>query len=59
MEKAIEILGKSRYNEIVELIDKEEFINDPMGCYENKIFCKGAPIKTAVVWNEKYVDFER
>ena len=59
MEKAIEILGKSRYDEIVELIDKEEFIKDPMDAYENKIFCKGAPIKTAVVWNDKYVDFER
>ena len=59
MEAAIEILGKSRYNEIVELIDKEEFIKDPIDAYENKIFCKGAPMKTAVVWNEKYVDFER
>ena len=59
MEKAIEILAKSRYNEIVELVDKEEFIKDPMGMYENKIFCKGAPLKSAVVWNEKYIDFER
>ena len=55
MEKAIEILGKSRYNEIVELIDKEEFIKDPMDAYENKIFCKGAPLKTAVIWNKDYI----
>ena len=48
-----------KYDEIVELIDKEEFVKDPMDAYENKIFCKGAPLKTAVVWNEKYVDFER
>ena len=40
-------------------IIKEEFIKDPMGMYENKIFCKGAPLKSAVVWNEKYIDFER
>lgn len=59
MEKAIEILAKSDYDEIVELIGKEEFIKDPMAAYENKIYCKGAPLKTAVVWNEKYIDFER
>lgn len=58
MEKAIQILAKSRYNEIVELIDKEEFIKDPMDAYANKIYCKGAPLKTAVVWNEKYIDFD-
>ena len=52
-------LNKSRYDEIVELVDKEEFIKDPMGMYENQIFCKGAPLKSAVVWNEKYIDFER
>lgn len=59
MEKAIEILAKSDYDEIVELIGKEEFTADPMEAYENKIYCKGAPLKTAVVWNEKYIDFER
>lgn len=59
MEKAIEILAKSRYNEIVELIGKEEFIKDPIAAYEEKIYCKGAPLKTAVVWNEKYIDYER
>lgn len=56
MEKAIKILDESRYNEVVELISKEEFISDPLDAYENKIFCKGAPLKTAVVWNKNYID---
>jgi threonine dehydrogenase-like Zn-dependent dehydrogenase len=56
MEKAIEILAESRYDEIVELIDKEEFISDPMGAYENKIYSKESPLKTAVIWNEKYIN---
>lgn len=59
MEKAIEILAESNYDEIVELIDKDEFISDPMGAYKNKIYCKGAPLKTAVIWNAEYIDFER
>jgi hypothetical protein len=59
MEKAIQILAKSNYDQIVELIDKDEFTKDPIDAYENKIYCKGAPLKTAVVWNEKYIDFER
>lgn len=59
MEKAIEILAKSNYDEIVELIDKDEFTKDPIDAYQNKIFSKGAPMKTAVVWNERYVDFEK
>lgn len=59
MEKAIEILAGSHYDEIVELIKKEEFIQDPIAAYENKIYCKGAPLKTAVVWNEKYIDYTR
>ena len=58
MEKAIQILAKSRYNEIVELIEKEDFISAPIDAYNNKIYCKGAPLKTAVVWNEKYIDME-
>ena len=57
MEKAIELLAKSRYNEIVELIDKDEFISDPIGAYNNKIYSKGAPMKTAVIWNKKYINF--
>ena len=56
MEKAIEVLVDSRYDEVVELIDKDEFISDPLGAYENKIFCKGAPLKTGVIWNKKYIE---
>lgn len=55
MEKAIKILAKSSYNKIVELIDKDEFTADPMGAYRDKIFCKSAPLKTAVIWNDKYI----
>lgn len=56
MEKAIHVLVDSRYDEVVELIDKNEFIKDPVDAYENKIFCKGAPLKTAVIWNAEYID---
>ncbi len=56
MEKAINILVGSRYDEVVELIDKDEFILDPLDAYENKIFCKGAPLKTGVIWNKEYID---
>ena len=56
MEQAIQMLAESSYNEIVELIDKEEFVSDPMGAYKNKIYSKNAPMKTAVIWNPKYVE---
>ena len=59
MEEAIRILEKSCYDEIVELIDKGEFAEDPIGAYENKIYSKSAPMKTAVIWNEKYIDADR
>lgn len=59
MEKAIEILTESRYDEIVELIDKEEFISDPLDAYENKIYCKGAPLKTGVIWNKDFIEEDR
>lgn len=59
MEKAIEMLSCSRYDDIVGLIDKETFIADPMDAYENKIYCKGAPMKTAVIWNKDYIDTQR
>ncbi len=59
MEKAIEVLVNSRYDEVVELIDKDEFIKDPIDAYENKIFCKGAPLKTAVIWDENYIEKDR
>ncbi len=58
MEKAIEFLVDSRYDEVVELIDKEEFIKDPLDAYENKIFCKGAPLKTGIIWNKEYMEAE-
>lgn len=59
MERAIELLSVSRYDEIVELIDKEAFIADPMRAYEEKIYCKGAPMKTAVIWNPDFIDTTR
>ncbi|MBR6322885.1 MAG: hypothetical protein IKR59_08450, partial [Lachnospiraceae bacterium] len=49
MEEAIQLLLKSRYNEIVSLIDREEFARDPIGAYEKKIYVKNAPMKTAVI----------
>ena len=55
MEKAIELLAKSNYNEIVELIDREEFAADPIKAYNEKIYSKNAPMKTAVIWNSKYI----
>ncbi len=55
MEKAIELLAKSPYDQIVELIDRNEFTADPIGAYKNKIYSKQAPIKTAVIWNPKYI----
>lgn len=58
MEKAIALLCDSKFDRLVELIDKEEFINNPIGAYENKIYAKGAPLKTAVIWNDKYIDKE-
>ena len=59
MEEAIKILCESRFNELVELIDKDEFTADPMDAYVNKIYSKNAPLKTAVVWNDKFIDMEK
>lgn len=56
MEKAIELLAKSNYDEIVELIDRDEFTVNPIGAYNNRIYSKQAPMKTAVIWNPKYVE---
>lgn len=56
METAIKLLCESRFDRLVELIDKNEFISDPIDAYENKIYSKGAPLKTAVIWNKKYID---
>lgn len=58
METAIELLCESKFDKLVELIDKEEFIADPIDAYENKIYSKGAPLKTAVIWNSEYIDTE-
>lgn len=58
MEKAIELLAESHYDEIVELIDRDEFTADPIGAYKEKIYSKQAPMKTAVIWNKKYIDCE-
>ncbi len=55
MEKAIDVLVDSRYDEVVELIEKDEFIENPLDAYENKIFCKGAPLKTGVIWNKEFI----
>ena len=59
MEEAIRILAASRYGEIVELIDKERFVADPIRAYEEDIYAKGAPLKTAVVGNDRYIDMNR
>ncbi|MBE5928879.1 MAG: hypothetical protein E7267_05860 [Lachnospiraceae bacterium] len=59
MEQAIEILCESNFDKLVELIDKDEFTANPIDAYENKIYSKGAPLKTAVIWNEKYIDGEK
>lgn len=55
MEKAIRLLVNSPYDEIVELIDKDEFIKDPVDAYVHKIYAKGSPLKTAVIWNDRYL----
>ena len=56
MEEAIRLLCKSNFDELVELVDKDEFISNPVYAYENRIYSKGAPLKTAVIWNEKYIE---
>lgn len=58
METAIELLSESHFDRLVELIEKEEFITDPIDAYENKIYSKGAPLKTAVIWNKEYINTE-
>ncbi len=59
MEQAIEILCESQFDRLVELIDKDEFTCDPIGAYTDKIYCKGAPLKTAVIWNKDFIDTEK
>lgn len=59
METAIEVLAQSRFDELVELIDREELALDPVKTYTEKIYSKSAPLKTAVVWNKNYIDMEK
>ena len=58
MEKAIRMLAQSPYDRIVELISRDEFAADPIGAYENRIYCKNAPMKTAVIWNQDKINME-
>ena len=58
MEKAIRMLARSPYDQIVELIGRDEFASDPIGAYENRIYCKNAPMKTAVIWNRDRINME-
>ena len=55
MEKAIEMLADSDWDEVVELIGREEFAADPIQAYNGRIYCPGAPLKTAVIWNPDYI----
>lgn len=59
MEKAIELLCRSDYDGIVDLVQLKDLKRDPLSLYENRIYCKGAPIKTVTVWNPHYVDMEK
>ncbi|MBQ8149825.1 MAG: hypothetical protein IJ041_04845 [Clostridia bacterium] len=59
MEQAIRMLAESRYDQVVGLIDREEFTADPIAAYENRIYCKEAPMKTAVIWNPAFIDTAR
>ena len=59
MEQAIRMLAESRYDRIVELIDKDVFTADPIDSYNRLIYSKSAPLKTAVAWNPEYLDFNR
>ena len=57
--KLRDLVRKLLYDEIVGLIDKDEFTADPIDVYENKIYCKSAPMKTAVIWNRDFIDVNR
>ena len=59
MEQAIRILCESSFDQLTELIDKNEFIADPIGAYNNRIYAPGAPLKTAVIWNGDYIDITK
>ena len=36
-----------------------EFTADPIRAYEQQIYCKNAPLKTAVIWNREHIDPDR
>ncbi len=59
MEKAIKLLCESDYDKVVELIDLEEVKKNPKAAYENKIYCKGSPMKTAAIWDQSYIDMNK
>ena len=59
MEKAISLLCDSRFDLLVDLIDKDEFTDSPMNAYVEKIYTKSALLKTAVIWNPQYIDETR
>jgi threonine dehydrogenase-like Zn-dependent dehydrogenase len=59
MEKAIKILCKSNYDEIVELIELDEVKENPKEVYENKIYSKSAPIKTMAIWDKELMDMHK
>ena len=56
----IVIITKSEYIDTKDaLIDKDEFISNPVYAYENTIYAKAAPLKTAVIWNKEFIDEEK
>lgn len=50
------IRGGDSFDELVSLIDKNEFIKAPKHFYENVIYKKGSPLKSAVIWNKEYLE---
>ena len=58
MEEAIRMLAVSPYDQIVELIDRDEFAADPIGAYEKRIYSPNAPMKTAVIWNRDKINMQ-
>lgn len=56
MEEAIKILCRSDYDRIVELIEPEEFMKSPQEMYEQVIYAKGAPLKSAMIWAPDYIE---
>lgn len=59
MEKAIKLLCESDYDKVVELIDLEEVKENPRAAYEDKIYCKGSPMKTGAIWDQSYIDMNK